>query len=351
MNKTIKDILSQFDIVGQCKKYSVPLRQCPQFLFLVMGGVIIIVVVVTYLVGIRYDQIDPEIIALIVIGLATVMLVISFIIVRSFEQLAETNRLKTEFVSIVSHQIRSPLTNLKWIVEILMSGILGKTEDKQTEYFKILKENLERMQKLVSELLTVSQIEATKFILKKEEFLMENLVRDLVSEFAPIAKSSNVKIETEFSARLPRVYGDPFQVLQVVENLLYNAIRYIGFAADNSMGGKIPGKVTVKLYPRGEYVYCQVQDNGIGIPKSDQKYIFQKFFRAENVRRYQTSGSGLGLYISKSIIERSGGKMGFSSIEGAGTTFWFRLPVAAKQNSKFASKAQPLAAEKDQNGK
>jgi signal transduction histidine kinase len=329
MNKILKRIAEEMNIVGQCRKYNLPLRQCPQFLFVVMGAVIIATTIATYLIGIRFND-DPEAVALIVIALTMVLLVLSFIIVQSFEQLAETNRLKSEFVSIVSHQIRSPLTNLKWIVEILMSGILGKTEDKQSEYFKILKENLERMQKLVSELLTVSRIEATKFVLKKEEFAMENLVRDLISEFDPIAKSSHVKIGMEAPSNLPKVYSDPFQVLQVVENLLYNAVRYTGVSDADVQNGKNPATVTVRLYSRGRYVLCEVTDNGIGIPKNDQKYIFQKFFRAENVRRYQTSGSGLGLYISKSIIERSGGKMGFTSCEGKGTTFWFKLPVATR---------------------
>lgn len=332
MKKIFKDIIGQLDIVGQCRKYNVPLRQCPQFLFLIMGIATIAAMITVYFIGMHYND-DPEKIALVVIALASVMLVLSFIIVRSFEQLAETSRLKTEFISIVSHQIRSPLTNLKWIVEILNSGILGKTENKQSEYFKILKENLERMQKLVSELLTVSRIEATKLVLKKEAFSMENMVRDLVSEFAPISKSSHVKIEVALDGDIPKVCGDPFQILQVVENLLYNAVRYIGFASDNAASGKESGKVCVRLYAKGKYVYCQVHDNGIGIPKEDQKYIFQKFFRAENVRRYQTGGSGLGLYIAKNIVERSGGKIGFESREGEGTTFWFRMPAASNHNN------------------
>jgi signal transduction histidine kinase len=322
MNKTIKLVLSQLNIGAQCRKYQVPLRQCPQFLFTAMGVAIILTTVSTYFIGISYNS-DPEMVALIVIGLTVVLLVISFIILQSFEQLAETNRLKTEFISIVSHQIRSPLTNLKWIVEILMSGILGKTEGKEAEYYKILKENLERMQKLVSELLTVSRIEATKLVLKKEDFSMENLARDLVAEFEPLAKSSNIKLVTEFESGLPKVTSDPFQTLQVLENLLYNAIRYIG----SPIGGK-QGEIMLKLSRDGRFVMCQVVDNGIGIPKDDQRYIFQKFFRADNVRRYQTSGSGLGLYIAKNIIERSGGKMGFVSNEGKGTAFWFKLPIA-----------------------
>jgi signal transduction histidine kinase len=269
---------------------------------------------------------DPETVAFVVLVITIFLLIVAFTIMQSFEKLAETNRLKSEFVSIVSHQIRSPLTNLKWIVELLMSGILGKIDDKQTEYFKILKENLERMQELVSELLTVSRIEATKLVFKREEFSLENLVKDLVAEFKPISKSSNVKLEFDVSKNLPKIYSDPFQILQVVENLLYNAIRYTNFSTSD----KSEGRVSVRLFKRGGSVICEVADNGIGIPAKDQKYIFQKFFRADNVRHYQTNGSGLGLYICKNIIERSKGKIGFTSEEGKGTTFWFQLPINYK---------------------
>jgi len=335
MRQFLKNFFDQINVVGQCQKYNLPLRQCPQFLFLVMGNVNVVAIIAAYFIGIRYNS-DPEKVILLAISLSMALLVISFIIVRSFEQLAETNRLKTEFVNIVSHQIRSPLTNLKWIVEILTSGILGNAEKKQTEYFKILKENLERMQKLVSELLTVSRIEATKLVLKKENFFLQNIANDLVKEFEPISKSSNVKIKTDFADKTPQVNGDPFQVLQVLENLLYNAVRYIGFASGDIARGKEPGEVLVKIYGKGRFVFCEVIDNGIGIPKEDQKYIFQKFFRADNVRRYQTGGSGLGLYIAKNIIDRSGGKIGFASCQGKGATFWFKLPAAAnKKNAKL----------------
>jgi len=161
---------------------------------LVMGIVIIVTSILTYSIGTRYNS-DPESVVLVVLLMTAFLLILSFIITSSFERLAEANRLKSEFVSIVSHQIRSPLTNLKWIVELLMSGILGKIEGKQGEYFKILKENTERMQELVNELLTVSRIEATKLVFKREPFALEKIAGDLVEEFKPIAKSSNIQLE------------------------------------------------------------------------------------------------------------------------------------------------------------
>lgn len=318
-------LTSQFDIVGNCKKYGIPIWQCPQVLFVVMGIIIIITSILTYFIGTYYNS-DPEFVVLIVLIMTGFLLILSFIITSSFERLAEANRLKSEFVSIVSHQIRSPLTNLKWIVELLMSGILGKIGDKQSEYFKILKENLERMQELVNELLTVSRIEATKLVFKREPFSLEKIAGDLIEEFKPIAKSSNIQLEFNAEKNLPKVFADPFQILQVMENLLYNAIRYTTAAFDTGKD-KNSGKVAVRLFKKGNSVVCEITDNGIGIPEDDKKFIFQKFFRADNVHRYQASGSGLGLYICKSIIEKSNGKIGFSSKENSGSTFWFSLPI------------------------
>ncbi len=103
----------------------------------------------------------------------------------------------------------------------------------------------------------------------------------------------------------------------VIENFLDNAIRYV----------QEKGLVEIKIKREKDFVYFEIKDNGVGIPKEDQKYIFQKFFRSENILRYQTQGSGLGLYISKAIIEKSGGKIGFSSQEGRWSTFWFTLPI------------------------
>lgn len=311
-----RGFLQQLNIPKQCQKYGLSLWQCPQFLFLIMGIVIIGVSLISYALGTRY-LVEPEMVALLVLLVTIVLFVIAFTIVRNFERLAEVSRMKTEFISVVSHQLRSPLSNLKWAIELLMSGRLGKIEEKQTEYFKILKENSARMAELVSDLLVVSRIETATLALKKKEISLEELTKELISEFNLFARASNVEIKFQPQKNLPQVWLDPSQIKLVIENFLDNAIRYV----------KEKGKVEICLKKTDKAVLFEIKDNGVGIPKEDRKYIFQKFFRSENVLRYQTQGSGLGLYIAKAIVEKSGGKIGFESGESKGSTFWFTLPI------------------------
>lgn len=312
----LKGIFSKLNIVEQCKKYNLSLWQCPQFLFLVMGIIIVVSSLTAYAFGTRYIE-DPLTVALIIQLLAGVLLVMAAIITRSFERLAEANRLKSEFISIVSHQLRSPLSNLKWTIELLTSGKLGKIEEKQIEYFKIIRENSNRMHELVSDLLTVSRIESAKLPFKKQRFSMQEFVNNLIMEYKPLASASNVEVILKEVDDLPKVSSDPSRIKLVMENLLDNAIRYVNEK----------GKVEIKLSQENNNIRFSVKDNGVGIPEKDKKYIFQKFFRSENVLKYQTKGSGLGLYISKAMIKKAKGKIGFQSEENKGSTFWFTIPI------------------------
>lgn len=309
-----KEILSQLNIVAYCRKYGLSIWQCPQFLFLIMGIVIMISAVVTYALGTRYVA-DPTTVTMIVFVLTIVLFVITFSMTRSLEGLAEANRLKSEFVSIASHQLRSPLSNLKLALEFLRSGRAGKINKQQSEYFKILKENTARMIELVSSLLTVSRIEQGKLLMHKSEFSLEDLTKEIISRISLL--TLKIKIRMEAAKDIPRAFADPSQIKLVIENLLDNAIRY-------SNGN---GDVEVKISSRKKELTLEVKDKGVGIPKKDQKHIYQKFFRSSNALRHRTQGSGLGLYIAKSIIEKSGGKLKFESIENKGSTFWFTIPI------------------------
>jgi len=311
----LRKIYDQLNLPAQCRRYNVPLWQCPQLLFLIMGLIIIVAAVAAYLIGTHYIE-DPQLIALIVLTLSGILFIFAYIINVSFEQLAEVSRIRTEFVRIVSHQLRSPITNLSWAIDSLMAGDLGRIEKSQLEYFQILKENSSRMKELIKDLLITSRIEEGTLPIKKEKVSLIEITKSLISGFLPFAKASNVEIKFDFDKNLPEISTDPDQVKVVIENLLDNAIRY--------MGKK--GEVKISLRKSEGKVLFEIADNGLGILEEDQKYIFQKFFRSKSNK----GGTGLGLFITKSIVEKLGGKIWFESKEGEGTTFYFTLPIFTK---------------------
>lgn len=269
---------------------------------------------VSFLIASRRIE-DPQLVVLITLFLSAVLIVIDYIIVHSFEKLAEVARAKMEFISVITHQLRSPITNIKYALEAITSEKL--TEKDQEEYFRILRENTERTGDLINNILTVSRISLGTFKLRKEIISMVNLVEETISGFKPLLRASNITLEFEKEKGLPKIFSDPFWLKEVFRNLLDNAIRY----------QKNKGDIKLILRRQGKKIYFEISDSGVGIPKEDQKYIFQKFFRAKNALRYQTIGTGLGLYIVKEIITKMKGKIDFKSEENKGTTFWFTLPI------------------------
>ena len=314
------NILKKVNIFSECHNYGIPLWECPQFLFTIMGLIIIITVTASYLVGIRFIA-EPAFVFLIDAAIAIVLLIISFTITKTFERVVEASRMKSEFINIASHQLRAPLTNLKWGIEFLGIEKISLSPEKREEYFNNLQENVARMVELVDDLLIVSRVErGTLPDIKKRIDLSEMLGR-LISRFKVFAEASNVDIKSVMEPGVPDVFMDPSQLKLVVENLIDNAIRY----------SKEKGEINIYLKKHNkDFNLLVVQDKGMGIPEEEQRHIFQKFFRAKNVSRRKGRGSGLGLYVVKSIVEKSGGKIWFKSKEGQGTTFFITLPV--KQN-------------------
>ena len=313
---TFKRLFAQLNISAQCRRYGLSLWQCPQFLFLVMGAVIVATAVGSYLIGTYYVA-EPEIVAAMVLVVTAILFIIAFVITRNFERLAEASRLKSEFINIVSHQLRSPLTNIKWTFELLTSEELEVPSEKQEEYFINVRENIARMVELIDDLLVVSRIEQGTLPVLKKEFSLEDLIRELISRFEVFAEASKIELNFYPQEGLPKVFTDPSLMKLVVENLIDNAVRY-------TKGG---GKVEIKLRREERNMFFEIKDSGVGIPQKDQKHIFQKFFRAENILKEKTRGSGLGLYTCKAIINSCKGKIWFESEEGKGTTFYFTLPI------------------------
>ena len=305
----------------ECNKYGVSIWECPRFLFLIMGLVTVVSMVATNLIAIRYA--DPEIVVISVASVAVLIFSVGNVVVRSFEKVANVSRMKTEFVSIVSHQLRSPLTALKWSLNLLISKDSNLNQNER-EYLEIIREGNERMIKLVNDLLSVTRIEQGRLAYNKEDFDIIKLAESLVLEVKSFADANNVDLKLLGDKGPLNIHADKQYITMVVSNLIDNAIRYIPKT----------GKVEVVLKKNKNFVDAKIKDNGIGIPKDEQKNIFHKFFRSTSVMRHRTEGTGLGLYLAKAFVEAHGGRIGFVSTEGAGTTFWFTLPLSKKINNQ-----------------
>lgn len=306
-----------FHLFADCRAYRVRLLQCPSFLFLLLGALIIGAMVGTYLIASRYLE-EPQVVSLLVMAVTILLLIIGQAIVGSFRRLAETNLAQAEFVSIASHQLRTPLTSLKW------AGSLLDVNDDKNGYGEIVRENTERMIQLVNSLLDVTRIEAGTLPIKKEAVDLDALTKRALDRLKGFAGASNITVEYTASADATIVPGDKARLQAIIEHLLDNAIRYTR--------GK--SAVEVSLKEQGKEVVWSVKDSGVGIARNDQKRVFDKFFRAGNALKHQTVGTGISLYVAKAIIEALGGRLDFTSEQNKGSKFWFTLP---KSNLEYTN--------------
>lgn len=286
-----------------------------------MGGIIIAAMVLTYWIGIQF--IDPELIIVIVSAVTIVLLIIGHSLVNGFTRMAEANRMKSEFVSIVSHQLRTPLSALKWSLDLLRSKRLGEINEKQKEYLDIVNDSGDKMIRLVNDLLNVSRIEQGRFTIQPKSFAIDEMVSETIREFEAIASVNNIRLSLVKDKDLPNVFADPDKIRMVIQNLIDNAIKY------SKKGGGLVIITAERDKEKDKKIKLSVKDDGTGIPLFMQKHVFGKFFRGENLIKQKVEGTGLGLFIAKGIVKISNGEIGFKSEEGKGSIFWFTLPIAS----------------------
>jgi len=239
---------------------------------------------------------------------------------RDLTKAKAIEKIKTEFISLASHQLRTPLSAVKWFGKMLISGDAGDLNPMQKEYVEKIYESNEREIRLVNSLLNVSKIESGKILVEPRLTDLTRLISSVMTDSRLEAGELGKKLTAVIDKKIPKIYIDEDQIRQVYANLISNAVRYT----------KKGGVISVKVYLSKNFIMTEIKDNGIGIPKREQKRVFDKFFRASNALKIETDGTGLGLFLSKTIVESSGGKMGFRSSEGKGSTFWFTLPVKTK---------------------
>jgi PAS domain S-box-containing protein len=277
------------------------------------------------------EQIDLENGHIVLVHLAPVIFQNDFLgtvsIFRDITHEVEVDRLKSEFVATVSHELRTPMTSIRGYVDVLLMGAAGALDENQRHFLSIVKNNTERLNILVNDLLDLSRIEAGRVTLSPQPLDLREVAEDAIEDILRRSQEENKPMALSLDApkKLPRVYGDSERVRQVLGNLMDNAYNY---TPEN-------GTIIIHIHPQngGHEVQVDVQDNGVGIPLNDQDRVFERFYRGEHPMILSMPGTGLGLSIVKQLVEMHKGRiwMKSSGVPGDGTTFSFTLPVYEKQ--------------------
>jgi PAS domain S-box-containing protein len=231
--------------------------------------------------------------------------------------LEEANRHKEQFLSILSHELRTPINAIMGFASVLSDGVLGELSERQQEGMDRIMDGADRMLALVSDLLDMSRIQAGQFSVTFGRVNLAEVCRDAIEALRPLADRQGLTVVDETVAAASAVRGDAQRLEQVVMNLLSNAIKFTPPG----------GTVTLRTRLEGDHVRVEVADTGVGIPPAEQARIFEAFTQVDMSYTRRAGGSGLGLTISRSLIEAHGGQIGVESEPGGGSTFWFTLAI------------------------
>jgi len=227
------------------------------------------------------------------------------------------DRMKSEFISVASHELRTPMTSIKGSVDLILSGFAGETSPEMQELLEIAQKSCDRLVRLVNDILDLSKIEAGQLKLNIERLDVTEIAVRAVCAVKPLADKSEVRLRVDRPHPLPLVDADPDRIEQAITNLLSNAVKF----------SPPKGDVVVELSADEHWVQCAVRDQGVGIAEKDLHRIFGKFQQLSEGRR--RGGTGLGLAITRGLIDEHRGSIWVESHVGAGTRFIFRLPIAA----------------------
>ena len=230
------------------------------------------------------------------------------------------DRFKSEFISIAAHQMRTPLSAVKWAIKMVLDGDMGPLNKEQMQILNKGYQSNERIIDLVNDMLNVSRIEEGRYGYSFKQSRLEDVIDYVKESLENKIKDKKIKLIIKKPDKIPLIYMDREKILLVVQNILENATKYTPEY----------GTIYVFIEIMKDFLIVKIQDNGVGIPKKDQAKLFSKFFRATNVIRLQTEGSGLGLFIAKNVIEKHGGTIKCNSTENIGTEFIFTLPLNKK---------------------
>ena len=242
------------------------------------------------------------------------------------ERLRELDRLKDEFIALVSHELRTPLTSIHGYLELLLDGGAGELDPEQQRFLTVVERNSKRLMQLVGDLLFMAQVEAGKLALDLEEVDLKEVLAECLEAAKPVADEKQIELHAEV-AETPSMLGDRSRIGQVLDNLISNALKFTPSS----------GRVSVRVSRSGRDAVVEIADTGVGIPAEEQGRLFERFFRSSNATEQAIPGTGLGLTIAKTIVERHEGSIEIESTEGKGTTVRVKLPLGAAVSEEVAA--------------
>lgn len=266
-------------------------------------------------------------------------------------KLAKLERLKSEFISIVSHELKTPLTSIKNSLDIVASGKAGETTEPMEKFLDMAKRNVKKLSKIINDLLDMSKIEAGKMDYTFKQTSIAPVINDIKMSLAQIAKQKDLTLNVDIEENLKDVYADSDRIEQVLTNLVSNAIKFSPKNGSINISAKVVNSFDIVVEDcfkkqiqqlNGEYVQVSVADSGIGIGKDDLIHVFDKFEQIENSLSREVGGSGLGLSIAKQLISSHNGVIWCDSIINKGSVFSFVLPVANEKSRFLLSEKQLL---------
>lgn len=240
---------------------------------------------------------------------------------KTNEKLKQLDETKDEFISMASHQLRTPLTSVKGYLSMVLEGDAGEVGEMQRKLLDQAFVSSQRMVYLIADLLNVSRLRTGKFVIESVPSNLADVVEGEIGQLKETAAGRGLELTYEKPQDFPTLYLDETKIRQVIMNFVDNAIYYTPSG----------GHITVKLEDKGESIECTISDDGMGVPKSEQPHLFTKFYRAGNAQKARPDGTGLGLFMAKKVIVAQGGSLIFTSQEGKGSTFGFVFPKSKLQ--------------------
>ncbi|MGC8538441.1 MAG: ATP-binding protein [Candidatus Micrarchaeia archaeon] len=247
-------------------------------------------------------------------------------ITRDAEKFKSESDLKTQFIYNISHDLKTPITNIKGFSKLLYNGDFGELNGEQKNYLQIIADEADRLLSLIQQILDVAKLSSGKIKLDMQQVDIKKLVENpSITALKEVAEGKGLMFGLNVEYNLPTVTADPNRLIQVFVNLINNAIKFTE-----------KGSIMLNIYKKGKSIRVEVKDTGIGISKEEQRRLFRKFYQVQHkgLVKQEGAGTGLGLSIAKEIINLHGGKIGIISELGKGSTFWFTIPLVSKKRGK-----------------